>query len=160
MKTKILSYIRPATKKQYSFFVQNLTKKENIIYCSEHFSVDQTGLPHLYYSFLQKKNTLKNINLSSKDADDFILRCRLLRNIKRSEAIKHLIAMYMAIDKILLKEKPTHVTFQTVDSYITDLIRLISKRRGIKCICVVATFVNNHFRISSRGEKTLNKKKK
>ena len=73
MKIKILSYIRPATKKQYSFFVQNLTKKENIIYCSEHFSVDQTGLPHLYYSFLQKKNTLKNINLSSKDVDDFIL---------------------------------------------------------------------------------------
>ena len=54
MKIKILSYIRPATKKQYSFFVENLTKKENIIYCSEHFSVDQTGLPHLYYSFLQK----------------------------------------------------------------------------------------------------------
>ena len=159
MKIKILSYIRPATKKQYSFFVQNLTKKENIIYCSEHFSVDQTGLPHLYYSFLKKKNTLKNINLSSKDVDDFILRCRLLRNIKRSEALKHLIAMYMAIDKILLKEKPTHVTFQTVDSYITDLIRLISKRRKIKCICVVGTFVNNHFRISSRGEKTLNKKK-
>ena len=100
MKIKILSYIRPATKKQYSIFVQNLTKKENIIYCSEHFSVDQTGLPQLYYSFLQKKNTLKNMNSNSLKISNENLKRRL--NAERRFKFYGVIAITLALIFVLI----------------------------------------------------------
>lgn len=158
-KKKILCYLRPFTKKQYGLFVKFIAPKDDIIHCSEHASVDKTGLPKLYYSFLKRKKLeIKNTKLTLNDINDIIARCRLLRNLKKTIAIKHLLAMYFAIDKILSDQNPDFVTMQTVDAFIPDLFRFICKKKNIKFVGVVATFVHNHFRITSRGERTINKK--
>ena len=159
MKKKILCYLRPVTKEQFAYFVECIDINKIIVHCSEHASVDETGLPSFYYSFLKKKNLrLSKTSLSKKEANDMIARCRLLRRLKKKEAKKHLVGMYFAIEKIFILEKPNFVISQTVDSYIIDLIRHISENRKIKFICVVGTSFNNHFRVSIRGEKTINKK--
>ena len=55
MKKKILCYLRPATKEQFAYFVECIKINKVIVHCSEHSSVDKTGLPGFYYSFLKKK---------------------------------------------------------------------------------------------------------
>ncbi|MDA7780682.1 hypothetical protein N8938_01500 [Candidatus Pelagibacter sp.] len=159
MTKKILCYLRPATKEQFAYFVKCIDSSKIIVHCSEHASVDKTGLPNLYYDFL-KNNKLKinKTTLSKSEANDFIARCRLLRNIRKEVALKHLVAMFLAIDKMLDSEKPDFVIMQTVDSFITDLLRFISVKRKIKFFGVCGTSWNNNFRVTIRGEKKINKK--
>jgi hypothetical protein len=159
MKKKFLCYLRPSTKEQFAYFVECIKINKVIVHCSEHSSVDKTGLPGFYYSFLKKKKLKLNITkLSRSEADDMIARCRLLRNIEKGKALKHLVAMYLAINKILDLEKPDFITMQIVDSFITDLLRFISVKRKIKFLGFCPTSWNNNFRVSTRGEKTINKR--
>ena len=159
MVKKILCYIRPFTKKQFSFFVNYLSQNQKIIYTSEHRSVDNTGLPDLYYSFLKTKNLrLNQTKLSKLDSIDIISRCRLLRNLKSKDSLQHLIAMYLSVEKVINTVKPDFVTMQTVDAFIPDLFRFVCKKKKIKFIGIVGTCIHNHFRITSRGEVTKNKK--
>lgn len=159
MKKKILCYLRPFTKKQYTYFIKFVAPNQDIVHASEYRSVDKTGLPNFYYSFLEnKKININMTKLSRSDVKDIIARCRLLRNIEKKAALKHLLAMYLAIDKVLNLVRPDFVTMQTVDAYIPDLFRFICKKKKIKFIGVVGTCIHNHFRITSRGEVTKNKK--
>ena len=59
---------------------------------------------------------------------------------------------------MLNSEKPNYAIMQTVDSYITDLIRFLCIKKKIKFIGVVGSSFNNCFRITSRGEATKNKR--
>ena len=159
MQKKTLCYLRPSTKEQFAYFVKCIDPSQTIVHCSEHSSVDQTNLPYLYYSFLKKKKlSLKKTTLSKLEADDMIARCRLLRVITKKEALNHLIAMYLAINEVLNFEKPNFAIMQTVDSYVTDLIRSVCLKKKIKFIGIVSTGFNNCFRVTSRGEMTKNSK--
>ena len=134
-KKKILCYLRPFTKKQYGLFVKFIAPNDDIIHCSEHASVDKTGLPKIYYSFLKRKKLeIKNTKLTLNDINDIVARCRLLRNLKKKFAIKHLLAMYFAIDKILSDQNPDFVTMQTVDAFIPDLFRFICKKKKLNLL--------------------------
>ena len=106
MKKKTLCYLRPFTKEQFAYLVKSIVPNQIIVHCSEHASVDQTGLPNLYYSFLKNKKLKLNMTtLSKPEVNDMIARCRLLRNINKKLALKHLIAMYLAVNEIINIEK-------------------------------------------------------
>ncbi len=94
--------------------------------------------------------------MTSDDIRDMIARCRLLRKLPVAVAKKHLFAMAIAVKSILEERKPQIVLSTTVDSYIIDLLRYFSERMDIKFIALVPTFVNGYFRVTSRGEMSLN----
>lgn len=68
---------------------------------------------------------------SAGDELDVIERCRYLRNIPRTLALKMLRAMASVLEEELSLYKPNVVLAQMVDEYITHLLSEIAKRRGI-----------------------------
>lgn len=150
---KTLCYLRPYNKSQLYSIAKLFRPKDEIKIFCEHPSVDQTGLPGKYYSYL--KNNKKKINnklFNKTEKKEIITRCRLLRNIKKKDALKHLDAMSLAINSVIRNEKPNLIFLQTVDNYISHIMYLICKRKKIKFIGIVTTPINNYFRITSLGE--------
>ena len=152
---KTICYLRYYNKSQLYSLAKLIRPKYQVKIISEYNPIDETGLNKIYY---QNLNLYKKKFFAKKTENEIILRCRLLRNIKKSEAIKHLNAMAFAINKVFKKEKPNLIFMQTVDNYISHILYLISKKRKIKFIGIVASPINNYFRVTSLGEKSFNKK--
>ena len=156
----ILCYARPWNKEQFSRLVKEIDPASNLILCSEHASTDESGLREEYYKILKNNSVLDTgviPEISKAQALDVISRCRLLRSLKRQTAERHLIAMTLAIKSVFRERKVDSVFSLTVDSYIMDLMRILSKHYEIRFIGIIGTFVNGHFRVTSRGEVTTNK---
>lgn len=68
---------------------------------------------------------------SLDDELDVVERCRYLRNLPRTLALKMLRAMASVLEEDLNSYQPDVVLAQMVDEYITHLLSEISKRRGI-----------------------------
>ena len=109
-----------------------------------------------------KKNLNINniIDFNKSEIQEIITRCRLLRNIEKKQAIKHLISMALAIKEVLKIEKPNYLIMQTVDNYISDLMHRYCKKNTIKFIGIVGTPFNSYFRVTSQGEANFNKQAK
>ncbi len=158
-KYSVICYVRPWHEEQMKNFCRFAFPLSNIFNISEHRKVDQLGLSKRYYEYLQKSNkqALNNDDLLTNDLmSDFIGRCRLLRSLARKNAEKHLLAMAHAVSDILQEVKPNYLLSLTVDSYIMDLFRHFCKIYNIKFIGLVPTFVNGYYRVTERGEPTLN----
>jgi len=151
---KVLCYVRPWNYKQFKCLAGNIVPNASLAFCSEHPSVDFSGLSANYYSHLNNNSLVSD--LSGAEQDDFIARCRLLRVLDKPEAIKHLAAMGQAIRELLAKEQPSVVLSLMVDSYLMDLLRYYCDRLGINFLGLVPTFVNGYFRVTARGEATFN----
>jgi hypothetical protein len=126
-----------------------------IIACSEHSSVDKSGLRAAYYRELGGGVPDSGL-LSPAEEADFIARCRLLRKLPQKTATRHLRAMAVAVDAVLRQKRPSHVLSLTVDSFVIDLLRYFAARAGIQFIGLVGCFVNGCFRVTARGESYLN----
>jgi hypothetical protein len=147
---KILCYVRPWSYRQFRCLAENLKPDASLLFCSEHPKVDFSNLSSAYYKGLLDSNI--NSYLTDEERDDFIARCRLLRALERSEAIRHLTAMEQAVRELLARERPQVVLSVMVDSYLIDLLRLYCIRLEIKFIGIVPSFVNGFFRVTARGE--------
>tara|TARA_B110000196_G_C21072504_1_gene628242 strand:- start:132 stop:1262 length:1131 start_codon:yes stop_codon:yes gene_type:complete len=82
-----------------------------------------------------------------------IARCRLLRSLDKSVALKMLNSAGLAMQDIFDEFEPSYVLSVTVDSYIIHLLSIISESRGIRFIGLVPTFINGYFRITTCGAK-------
>jgi len=145
---KILCYVAPWCVEQYSTIARFIDKESDVVLMSQFSEIDETKMSEKYYD-----------NLNSKDAraddinpDDFIKRCRLLRHMKRNDALLHLFSMKSAVSNALDLETPTIVISEVVDQYIIDLLRFECQQRGVLFFGLVTSFVNGYFRITSRGE--------
>lgn len=121
-----------------------------IMLSSAHKNVDESTISNRYYDFL-KLNKDKSYQLTEKE-NDFIVRCRLLRSLKTSDALLHLNSMRDAIVEMFDEFKPDLVISETIDAYVMDLFYEESSKRGIVFIGLVSCFVNGYFRVSARGE--------
>jgi len=158
---KTLCYLRPYNKDQLLTFTKFLRPQDHIKIFCEHSLVDQTNLPEIYYQNLKKNLNINNIiDFNKSEIQEIITRCRLLRNIEKKQAIKHLISMALAIKEVLKIEKPNYLIMQTVDNYISDLMHRYCKKNTIKFIGMVGTPFNNYFRVTSQGEANFNKQAK
>ena len=110
---KTICYLRYYNKNQLYSLAKLIRPKYQVKIISEYNPIDETGLNKIYY---QNLNLYKKKFFDKKTENEIILRCRLLRNIKKSEAIKHLNAMAFAINKVFKLEKPNLVKLQEVES--------------------------------------------
>ena len=157
----VICYVRPWNEEQMRIFSRFVFPSSNILNISEHRKIDQLGLSKKYYEYLKKynNNTLDTDGILTHDSvTDMIARCRLLRSLDRKSAVKHLFSMAYAVSDILKDIKPSHVLSLTVDSFVMDLIRHFCNIYEIKFVGLVPTFVNWYYRVSERGEPTLNTK--
>ncbi|MET3997014.1 hypothetical protein ABID65_008694 [Bradyrhizobium sp. S3.9.2] len=69
--------------------------------------------------------------LDADQSDDCIRRCRLLRNLDRDDAERRLHAMAATLQEWLDRLNPEGVICHWVDEYVTHLLSILARRRGI-----------------------------
>ena len=149
---KILCHVGPWSVDQYTFIAKSLSPSANIVILSGHPECDKSKLFERYFELIRKVDGKCEQELSTSDELNVVLRCRLLRALSRPKALIHLRAMRKAIQEILDRENPDLILTETIDSYIMDLLHIESKKRKIRFIGLVPTFINGYFRITARGE--------
>lgn len=154
-KQRVLCYVRPWSREHFVRLAREVFPGAEVVACSEHASVDECGLRAAYYRELAGDAPARGL-LSPVEEADLIARCRLLRKLPHATATRHLRAMAVAVDELLQREQPSHILSLTVDSFVIDLLRLLSARDGIPFTGLVGCFVNGCFRVTSRGESHLN----
>jgi hypothetical protein len=121
---------------------------------SEHPAVDASGLSaRLTVLFKCAQAEDAPCHLSEAECDDIILRCRLLRSLDPATARRLLLAAECAVSDILEQSQPEAMLSLTIDSYIMDVFAARCRQRGIRFIGIVPSFVKEHFRITTRGER-------
>lgn len=151
MKNKVLCYVRPWNDAQFKAIAESAWPDAEIVQFSEHKAVDPTGYITNYSISLKDADKIQ-CNLSDEQISDIILRCRLLRAIKPDEANSHVKLMYAALVKLFKDVQPKYILSVTVDSFILDVATYVADEFNIPFIGLVPTFVNEHFRITSKGE--------
>lgn len=150
MKT-VLVYTRPGLVEQFRKLAELVFPDCRVELISEHRDVDESGLIDLYYRNLD--NAKKGSEFLAEDVThDTILRCRWLRNLSIEEAHRHLDAMARAISRVLGERDMAAILSLTVDSYVIDLLNILGERQGVPFLGLVQSFMNNYFRITTRGE--------
>lgn len=149
---KILCHVGPWSVSQYTFIAKLLAPSATIIILSGHPECDRSTLFTRYLELIGKPDAQCEQEPPSAYELQVVLRCRLLRALDRSKALKHLRAMRRAIQEVLDREVPDLILTETIDSYIMDLLHTESEKRKIRFIGLVPTFINGYFRITARGE--------
>lgn len=85
--------------------------------------------------------------LSEKEIEDVISRCRLLRNLHRSDALRMLHAMAHTLHEYFEANKPDLVLSHLVDEYITHLVSILAARRGIRYIAYVYSYFSGYVQV-------------
>lgn len=158
-RANIFCYVRPWNAGQFSFLARKIKPDFHVVGCSEHPKVDESGIVRRYRMHLKKSFSRGSFDIdgvSKREVEDIIIRCRLLRSISAEEAKRHVWAMGSAIADAFERYNPKIVISLTVDSYVMDLLRLISENKKVQFIGVIGTFVNGYYRVSARGESNLN----
>ncbi|UWQ95887.1 capsular biosynthesis protein [Rhodobacteraceae bacterium M385] len=150
----ILVYVRPWNLSQMAHLARGIWGEDaSLSITSEHHTVDQSGLVATFNAaHSQARVDAPLRHLSEEEAADITLRCRLLRSIGKVRARHLLWAMEHAVDQVLTETKPSAMLSLTVDSYVMDIFAALCAKRGIRFIGLVPSFINEHFRISTRGE--------
>ncbi|AOY87135.1 hypothetical protein BKP64_02470 [Marinobacter salinus] len=158
----ILVYVRPWNSNQLLDLAQLTWPNYNILRISEHKGFDDVGYIKEYYENIDRIDRTCDFERSApfKDVeiDDIIIRCRLLRALDFEFAKRLVHSAIQAIERVLENVQPKYILSVTVDSYIIDLLARLAKKRAIKFIGLVPTFVDGYFRITERGEKAINRK--
>ena len=69
--------------------------------------------------------------LTPSEIDDCLTRCRLLRNIARADAMRMVHAMALSLETHLAASNPHVVICHMVDEYVTHLLSILARKRGI-----------------------------
>jgi len=157
----VLVYIRPWNSEQFKDLSHLIWPTSNKVYISEHKSIDSSGFVENFYGFIEgsaKEASIVNLSLlSEKQIDDVIIRCRLLRSLKKVEALRLISAATQSINLILEQYQPKYILSVTVDSYVIHLLSILGEIKGVRFIGLVPTFINGYFRITATGSKELDR---
>lgn len=141
---------------QFTYLGEKIAPDAKVVRVSEHLKVDEGFLVYNYYKNLKRvpRGGASYVGFDVDEQVDVILRCRLLRRLPRDVANRHLAAMFESISTAFDKYNPSLVLSLTVDSYVIDLLRIVSRLRGVPFVGFIGTFVNGYYRVSARGERT------
>lgn len=90
--------------------------------------------------------------LGDAGCEDVILRCRTLRSLPRSLALKMIGGMWQALSKAVLTVRPNLILSFTIDRYVMDLLERIARRHGIVFLEMTASILSNRVMFLRRGE--------
>jgi hypothetical protein len=150
---KILCHVGPWCVEQYRSIAYGVNQQAEITMISGFKTADETGLVTKYYRYINEFNKKSlDVEVIYQDYLDIILRCRLLRALKKQESVIHLLAMKKALVEVLDSQQPELIISETIDQFLIDLIFIEAKKRDIPFFGLVITFVNGYYRFSAKGE--------
>ena len=124
---KFLCHAGPWSDVYLSSIVRHISTNHSCTILSAHKKSDESGLWDAYYAFLSEYKNVKF--LATAEDEDIIVRCRLLRNVRRDISLLHLNSMRDAIRLVFDRSQPDIVLSETIDSYIMDLMYFESLKR-------------------------------
>ncbi|MDI9391605.1 MAG: hypothetical protein QM402_09810 [Synergistota bacterium] len=151
---KALVYTRPRTKRYFHFIADKLFESDKIIYISEYRSSEPVYLMKSFYAWynqcLAPQKALSV--LPEEEINDIIIRCRFLRSIERSQAMRMIYAMWKAIEQILHECDPDIIIGMPIDSYVLDLMDRVARTQDKPYVEIVQSFIKGYSRFTHRGE--------
>ncbi|MDR3442138.1 MAG: hypothetical protein P4L65_03885 [Legionella sp.] len=148
----VLCYVRPWNKQQFKIIAEHAFPEEQIHFISDFPKHAPFFLQEKLVEEFQKEKKSSISCIPDAELNDIIVRCRLLRNIDRKQAISLVNACYKTVCNLFDELQPQYVIGLTVDSYVIDLIRFVAEERGLTYFGLVPLFINGYCRISARGE--------
>jgi len=150
----ILLYARPWNVSQMEHLVRGVWGADAILtVTSEHRTIDASGLTSVFNATYRKTGPgAKPGILTEVEVADIVLRCRLLRSLEPGRARRLVVAMEHAVDTVLSTVQPSAMLSLMIDNYVMDIFHTLCGKRGVRFIGLVPSFVQEHFRITARGE--------
>jgi hypothetical protein len=90
--------------------------------------------------YQRMESALQSPHMTNDDESDAIDRCRFLRNINPAQALKMVRAMASVLDEELEQINPKAIFAQMVDEYITHLLSILARKRGIVYIGIAYSY--------------------
>lgn len=152
---KVLVYVRPWNVEQFLDLAHGVWPGNETIQVSEHRRLDNTGLHKTFVARYKSRGSISvPDHLSAVEIEDVIRRCRLLRNLPRTQAERLVASMAQAIDTVFDRNRFEAMLSITTDSYVLHLFVLACRQRSVPFIGLVPSFLNGYFRITALGEYT------
>lgn len=149
---RVLCYVRPWSADQFRIIAEAAFPDSDIVYCSDFLGLGDVRLSERVQELLRGPPIEPGALLGKEAAHDIARRCRLLRSLPHAEAMRRLGAMAQALLEVFSENQPEFVLAFTVDSYVLDLMRHLVEQQNGTFLGLVTVFINEHFRITGRGE--------
>ena len=151
----VLCYVRPWNEKQFNVICKEAFPGKTIQYISDFPGHTSTFQEQLVLALKKQAHNVKDLTMLDKATlDDVVMRCRLLRALTPLQAYRLVNACVEVVDDLFDKYQPMYVIGLTVDSYVIDVIRIVSEKRAKKYLGLIPLFIKGYCRLTSRGEYT------
>ncbi|MCA6117801.1 hypothetical protein J6524_23415 [Bradyrhizobium sp. WSM 1738] len=106
-----------------------------------------------FYRFIDKGDAaaVAIARFGEEGCADIILRCRVLRSIDRSLALKMIGGMTQAIEQAFDRLDPHLVMTFTIDRYVMDVMERTARRRGIDFLEMTTSIIPDQVMLMRRG---------
>jgi hypothetical protein len=153
--SKLLIFSRRNHGKIWNHISQELTCIHEVKIISCFPNVGEVNImPKIQNHFYNKEN-LETFALSTLEVDicdEMILRCRLLRNLERNFALKMIGASWLALEELLLTERPDLIISKAIDYFLTDLLQRIGNTQGVRSLQLCGSSITSRFMLMSNNE--------
>ena len=143
----ILVFCRPYLVDDFKANFAALSRDVKLFFLTDGASKGTNDTREAFYRFLRSGAPAPLLN--AEQNDDCIRRCRLLRNLDRTDAERRLHAMAAAIQEWLDRLNPEAVIGHMVDEYVTHLLSLLAQRRGIPYVGYAHSFFPGRIQLTS-----------
>jgi len=150
---KVMLYTFSNTTAWWRYIASQLTFASETVLVSDLPDADIDIIPEFYRN-LRKPAAAETAlaKLGEANCDQVIARCRLLRTLDRTLALRMIGAMWQTIERLIEEEVPDLFLCFVVDRYILDLFERALARRGIRYIGLAIGVLPDHVMFMARGE--------
>ena len=128
---------------------QGINPKAAISY---EFHASRQSATLLEQEFKQAFESLKTASDMTSTEAEVIRRCRMLRSISQTKALRYYRAMDYAWSRVLEHHSPDLVLTELIDSYVPHLLLHQCKARKIENLGLVTSVINGYCRATTLGE--------
>ncbi len=152
--TDVLFFSYRSTDNWWQHLARSLDFTQSVAVVSDMRGDGNINIVDDFYANLREKDcaSLGIKHFSLPVCEEIIRRCRVLRNLKKQQALSMIGAMWLAIDNVVRTEKPRLIMSFIIDRYVLDILDRVSQSYGIKFLGMTASIIPDHVMFMDRGK--------
>ena len=150
---KVMIYTFSNTTAWWRYIASQLELATDTVLVSDLPDADIYIIPEFYRN-LRKPSVAESAlaELGEDNCDEVIARCRLLRTLDRTLALRMIGAMWQTVERLIEEEKPDLFLCFVVDRYILDVFERALARHGIRYVGLAIGVLPDHVMFMAKGE--------
>jgi len=148
----VLVYTRPRIKTFFHELAEKVPSFDNIIYASDHRGHENIWIMGFYYRAVNDIKAGLDAPDLKVDLSGVVRRCRYLRSLDRTKAQEKVVAMTLAVERIVKKYEIDIVFGMVMDSFVLDVFDQVLRQKNSQYLGFLNNMVNGYSRLTSRGE--------